>query len=141
SQPTVTLNANHTTSNAGPDQTSAATFGLTTVTLAANTPTVGTGAWTVVSGAGGSFGTASSPTSTFSGTAGTTYTLRWTISNSPCTNSSDDVNVTFNTSTAVSISANYCMGGGGVALTCSPASSSYLWSDAVTTRIDTVDLA
>jgi hypothetical protein len=48
----------------------------------------------VVSGTGGSFGDASSPSSPFSGTAGTTYTLRWTISNSPCTASTDDVVIT-----------------------------------------------
>jgi len=81
--------------NAGPDQTSAATCGLTSVTLAANDPSPHTGAWSVVSGTGGSFGTASSPTSTFNGTAGNTYTLRWTITNAPCT-STDDVVVTFN---------------------------------------------
>ena len=77
----VTFNRNPTGANAGPDQTGASTCGLTTVVLAGNTPAIGTGAWTVVSGAGGSFGTATSPSSSFSGTAGTTYTLRWTISN------------------------------------------------------------
>ncbi|RDB04270.1 choice-of-anchor Q domain-containing protein, partial [Runella aurantiaca] len=92
----VTFNRSPTTANAGSDQTGAATCGLTQVTLAANTPTVGTGAWSVVNGTGGSFGNASSPTSTFTGTAGSTYTLRWTISNSPCTASTDDVVITFN---------------------------------------------
>ena len=93
---TITFNRNPTTANAGPDQTGAATCGLTTVTLVANAPTVGTGAWSIVSGTGGSFANASSPTSTFSGTAGSTYTLRWTISNSPCVASTDDVTITFN---------------------------------------------
>ena len=92
----VIVTALPTTSNAGPDQTGSSTCGLTTVTLAANTPTIGTGAWSVVSGSGGTFSTASSPVSTFSGTIGTTYTLRWTISNSPCTASTDDVVITFN---------------------------------------------
>ncbi|HAQ18082.1 MAG TPA: hypothetical protein DCR40_02485 [Prolixibacteraceae bacterium] len=92
----ITFNINPTTATAGPDQTGAATCGLTTVTLAANAPTVGTGAWSIVSGAGGSFGDAASPTSTFSGTAGITYTLRWTITNSPCTASTDDVVIKFN---------------------------------------------
>ena len=92
----ITFNQNPTTAAAGPDQTSSATCGLTTVTLAANTPTVGTGAWTITNGAGGSFADATSPTSTFSGTAGNSYTLRWTISNAPCTASTDEVNVTFN---------------------------------------------
>jgi hypothetical protein len=92
----ITFNQNPTTANAGADQTGSATCGLTSVTLAANTPTVGTGSWSVVSGSGGSFGDASSPTSTFSGTSGVTYTLRWTISNTPCTASTDDMVVTFN---------------------------------------------
>src|SRR5207244_4444963 len=69
--------------------------GVTSTTLAANTPVVGTGAWSMVSGAGGSFGNGSSPTSSFSGVAGTSYTLRWTISNPPCTASTDDVVITF----------------------------------------------
>jgi predicted outer membrane repeat protein len=94
----ITFNQSPTTANAGPDQTGVATCGLTQVTLAANTATVGTGAWSVVNGTGGSFGNASSPTSTFTGTAGSTYTLRWTISNSPCTASADDVVITFNRS-------------------------------------------
>ncbi|MCF8342386.1 MAG: InlB B-repeat-containing protein, partial [Chitinophagaceae bacterium] len=92
----ITFNRNPTTATAGVDQTGAATCGLTTVTLAGNTPTVGTGAWSIVSGTGGTITTASSPISTFTGTAGSTYTLRWTISNSPCTASTDDVVITFN---------------------------------------------
>jgi hypothetical protein len=92
----ITFNRNPTTANAGPDQTSSATCGLTTVTLAGNAPSVGTGAWSIISGAGGTVTTPTSATSTFSGTAGTTYTLRWTISNSPCTASTDDVVITFN---------------------------------------------
>ncbi|MBP6238125.1 MAG: right-handed parallel beta-helix repeat-containing protein, partial [Saprospiraceae bacterium] len=92
----ITFNRNPTTANAGPDQTSATTCGASQVTLAANSPSIGMGMWSVVSGTGGSFSNASSQTSTFSGTAGSTYTLRWTISNSPCTASTDDVVVTFN---------------------------------------------
>ncbi|MFV8348038.1 hypothetical protein ACNQGX_18270, partial [Flavobacterium sp. ZB4P13] len=99
----VTFNQNPTASNAGADQTGAGTCGLTTVTLAGNAPAVGTGAWTITSGAGGTVTTPTSATSTFTGTAGTAYTLRWTISNAPCTASSDDVNVTFNRNPTVSI--------------------------------------
>jgi hypothetical protein len=102
----ITFNGNPTTSAAGPDQTGASTCGLTSVTLAANTPTVGTGAWSIISGAGGTVTTPSSPTSTFSGTAGTAYTLRWTISNSPCTASADDVNITFNQNPTASTSGS-----------------------------------
>ncbi|MDP3913344.1 MAG: HYR domain-containing protein [Bacteroidota bacterium] len=93
---TVTFNQVPTIANAGSDQTGASTCGLTTVTMAANSPTVGTGAWSVVTGVGGSFANAAIPNTTFTGTAGTAYTLRWTISNAPCTASNDDVLVTFN---------------------------------------------
>ena len=92
----IKFNQNPTTSNAGADQTGVATCGLTTVTLGGNAPAVGTGRWTVVSGAGGSFALDTNPTTTFTGTAGTTYTLRWTISNAPCTASTDDVDIKFN---------------------------------------------
>ena len=80
----VTFNQNPTTANAGPDQTGAATCGLTTVTFAANTPAVGTGLWSIVSGAGGSLLRQPVRIVSFTGTAGTSYTLRWTISNAPC---------------------------------------------------------
>ncbi|MBK9673634.1 MAG: hypothetical protein IPO70_15730, partial [Bacteroidetes bacterium] len=51
-----------------------------------NTPTVGTGAWSIVSGAGGSFGIEIlDPSTTFTGTLETTYVICWTISNAPCT--------------------------------------------------------
>ncbi|WP_164490030.1 choice-of-anchor D domain-containing protein [Runella sp. SP2] len=89
----VTFTQTPTVSNAGPDQTPAC--GTTQVTLAANAPTVGTGVWSVVSGTGGTFGNANSATSTFTGVAGNSYVLRWTISNGQCTASTDDVDVTF----------------------------------------------
>lgn len=92
----VTFNRNPTPANAGPDRTDLSTCGLTSVILAANTPAIGTGTWSIISGSGGTITTPSSPTSNFSGTAGTTYTLRWTITNSPCTQSTDDVVITFN---------------------------------------------
>lgn len=92
----LTNRANPTTADAGTDRTDNTTCGLTTIALAANTPTSGTGAWSIISGTGGTITTPSSPTSNFSGTAGNTYTLRWTISNSPCVASTDDVVITFN---------------------------------------------
>ena len=66
-------------------------------TLAANAPTTGTGTWTIVSGAGGSFVNANSPTTVFNGVSGTTYVLRWTISNGVCTSTNDNVKIIFNT--------------------------------------------
>jgi hypothetical protein len=92
----VTFNEIPSTSDAGPDQTGASTCGLTTVSLAGNSPKKGTGAWTIESGTGGSLSDASSRTSDFSGDAGSTYTLRWTITNSPCQASYDEVTIKFN---------------------------------------------
>ena len=100
----IAFNQTPTVSNAGPDQTGIVMCGLTTATLAANTPVIGTGSWSIISGAGGTITTPASPTSTFTGTAGTSYVLRWTISNSPCTASTDDVNITFNQNPTVNIS-------------------------------------
>jgi len=84
-----------TTAYASSDQTF--TDGTVSATLAANTPEAnhGTGLWTVVSGDGGSFADATNPTTTFSGSACTAYTLQWIISTS-CSSSSDDVNIEFN---------------------------------------------
>jgi hypothetical protein len=96
----ITLDQNPTTADAGIDQ---APCGPTT--LAANTPVVGTGIWSIVSGAGGLFSNTASPTSTFSGTAGTTYQLRWTISNGTCTPSTDDVQIQFDVNTPTTSAA------------------------------------
>ncbi|HOU96140.1 MAG TPA: HYR domain-containing protein, partial [Bacteroidales bacterium] len=87
----VTTYAEPTTAMAGIDQ---AVCGITTATLAGNTPSVGTGLWSIVSGSGGTIITPSSPTSQFIGLNGNVYTLRWTISNSSC-QSSDDVIINF----------------------------------------------
>src|SRR5690606_38573690 len=72
---TITFDEAPRLADAGADQQVCAT----TVTLAANVPLSGTGSWSVVSGAGGTFASASGPTTTFSGVAGTTYVLAWTI--------------------------------------------------------------
>ncbi|MFN8211134.1 MAG: hypothetical protein U0T33_09240, partial [Bacteroidales bacterium] len=87
----ITVSATPTTSNAGPDQ---AQCGITTATLAANTPVVGTGLWSIVAGAGGNIITPTSPSSQFIGLNGVVYTLRWTITNGSCT-STDDVVINF----------------------------------------------
>lgn len=61
-------------------------------TLAANAPTVGTGIWTLVSGSGQIL-EPTSPTSGVNGLSTGTNTFRWTISNAPCANSSDEVSI------------------------------------------------
>ena len=69
--------------------------GLTSTALGGNTPAIGTGAWSIVSGGTGTFSDAASPSSTFTATASGVYVLRWTISNTPCTPSTADITVTF----------------------------------------------
>ena len=85
----IIVKALPTTANAGSDQSLSCDF--TTTTLAGNTPTSGTGLWTVVSGTA----TITSPVSPTSGVTGLASsgmaTLRWTIRNAPCDSSSDDV--------------------------------------------------
>jgi len=107
---TITVSAPPTTSAAGPDQTTGSC--VTTATLAANTPTSGTGTWTIISGPG-TVTTPGSPTSTVTGlSAGVSTTLRWTISNAPCTASTDDVIITGGAC------SNNDLCSGGIAVTC-----------------------
>ncbi len=81
--------------NAGPDQLNVS--GYATITLAANTPSNGTGVWSILSGQGGNITNTSNPTSTFTGQPSTTYILQWTVSNS-CGTSSDSVTISFSAS-------------------------------------------
>ncbi|MBD0257362.1 MAG: Ig-like domain repeat protein, partial [Cytophagales bacterium] len=102
-----------TTAAAGNDQT----VNGTSTTLTGNTPSVGTGAWSIVgaTGAGntasGNIADASNPQSGFSGLPGTTYSLRWTISNGICAASTDEVSIRFNqistTTTLANATATY----------------------------------
>jgi hypothetical protein len=81
-----------TVANAGPDQ--ALSCNLTTATLAGNSPVTGTGMWSVISGTA-TISNPTSPTSGVTGLAGAgSAILRWTISNSPCTPSFDDIMIT-----------------------------------------------
>lgn len=83
------------TAAAGGDQS---TCVVDAVTLAATSPAIGTGAWSVVSGPSTSnaqFSNTASPSSTFlAAGGGGAYTLRWTVSNAPCTATTDDVLIT-----------------------------------------------
>lgn len=88
---TVTVYEVPTTANAGINQS---LCGLSTTTLSGNNPGVFSGLWTVVSGTGGSFDNSTQYNTVFSGVLGVSYTLRWTISNGPCT-SSDEVVISF----------------------------------------------
>jgi hypothetical protein len=78
---TVTTYTVPTTSAAGSDQS---ICGGTSATLAGNVPGVGSGLWTIVGGTGGTVVQPTVNNSLFNGTNGTTYTLRWTVSNGTC---------------------------------------------------------
>src|SRR5690606_38155348 len=54
----------------------------------------GTGAWSIISGAGGIIADPTNPLSGFDGVAPETYVLRWTITNGLCV-STDDVTIRF----------------------------------------------
>ncbi len=81
----ITIDLLPTPSNAGTDKT---ICNSTSATLAGNTPVVGTGLWTVVSGTA-VITTPTSPTSGVTGLiAGDTVVLKWTITRGLCSNSS-----------------------------------------------------
>ena len=82
--------------NAGPDSLN---ITGTSITLQANQPVNGSGQWSVISGNGGTFTNDTLATTVFSGQAGSTYTLEWTISNL-CGISKDTVLIGFTTSQA-----------------------------------------
>jgi hypothetical protein len=89
--------------NAGADIHTAC--GVTTATLSGNTPVTGTGTWSLISGTA-SITNTTSPVSGVTGLlAGGTATLRWTISNGPCTASTDDVLIISPCCTSPSITA------------------------------------
>lgn len=93
----VTVSQPPTTATVGGTQTICALG--TTAGLGGNIPSVGTGAWSIVSGGTGTFNpNASTPNATFTNTGGTgPVILRWTISSGSCTASSADVTVNLTT--------------------------------------------
>ena len=112
-----------TTAAAGTDQVLTC---ATTTTLAGNTPTVGTGLWSLVSGTA-TITTPSSPTSGITGLViGASATLRWTISNESCGSNFDDVIITSNMGAGC---LSYCTPN---ALTCSWSSSGTTYYSLIT---------
>ena len=90
----ITITVNGLTANAGSNQKIS---GSTTANISGN----GSGTWSIVGvgdGSGlfaGATTTSTNPTTTFTGTAGQEYTLRWTVTNAGCPSSSADVTITF----------------------------------------------
>jgi uncharacterized protein (TIGR02145 family) len=78
--------------NAGPDQYFL--DGRTAFILGANTPNVGTGTWSILSGVNGVISNVNDPQAVLSGQICQTYMLRWTVE-TPCGTRSDDVVITF----------------------------------------------
>jgi K319-like protein/PKD domain-containing protein/type IX secretion system substrate protein len=109
----INITAQPSTANAGPDISQCSVIATTVITLAANTPTSGTGAWTIVSGPFGTaptFSNATSPTSTITGLSNGIYVLRWTVSTGPaCSDSTDDMTLTISRTADASTTVNaYC---------------------------------
>jgi PKD repeat protein len=91
---TITVDPQPTAPNAGPDQS---ICNQTTYSLQGNTPTVGTGRWTVVpANPAITFNDDTSPTTIVNGLqAGSSYVFRWTITNTAsCSPKTDDVTIT-----------------------------------------------
>jgi gliding motility-associated-like protein len=85
---TLTVDPNPTTANAGIDQTICSPSSV----FAGNTPTIGTGAWTLISGTG-VITNAASPSSPVNGLSAGANIFRWTITNGSCPSSSDQVTI------------------------------------------------
>ncbi len=116
----ITRSAAPTVAAAGANQNLAC---VTTATLAGNTPTIGTGVWSVVSGTA-TISSTSSPNSGITGLVPPgSVTLRWTISNSPCTASTSDVIIT--TAPCCSAVLSLCSWNGSTSFTDSRDSKAY----------------
>ncbi|MGC1240227.1 MAG: hypothetical protein WA874_01505, partial [Chryseosolibacter sp.] len=125
----IKLDRAPTTANAGADQTNLC--GLTTTTLAGNAPTTGTGTWTIISGAGGSFADDNDEVTLFNGVAGNTYVLRWTINNGLCTDSYDEVTIRFDQAPSAAVAGSdivQCNAGTFTMAATNPAIGAGTWS-------------
>ncbi len=109
----ITIHQPPTTATVGGTQTICALG--TTAGLGGNTPSSGAGTWSVVSGGTGTFNNIHTGNTTFANTGGAgPITLRWTISNPPCADSTADVTVNINAAPVISgVTANQtvCVGG------------------------------
>jgi hypothetical protein len=90
---TITVIAQPTTATVGSTQNICGV--LTSNALGGNTPAVGTGQWSIVSGGTGTFSNNASGNSAFTANAYGSYVLRWTISNGVCAPSTADIIVNF----------------------------------------------
>lgn len=101
---TITIYPGPTPATAGPDQSLCL---ATSTTLAANTPTTGTGLWTYLNGpAGYTITDPNSPATTVTGLVPGVYVFRWTTSFSNCTPSTDDVQISIFENPSVAVAGN-----------------------------------
>lgn len=96
----IVVSGTPTTANAGSDQTLCVSGG----TLNGNTPTIGIGTWTLISGSG-IIASPNAPNSAVSGLGAGPNVFRWTISNPPCPDSFDDVTIVGDASPSLSLSS------------------------------------
>lgn len=99
----LTVYQNPSAANAGTDQNSCNNAG----SIAANTPAIGTGIWSVISG-GGTIVDLNDPTTGINNLSNGNNTLRWTISNGTCTSSYDEITIYVGTATTATISQTSC---------------------------------
>ncbi|MBL7909519.1 MAG: T9SS type A sorting domain-containing protein [Bacteroidia bacterium] len=128
---TIVSDALPSTSAAGPSQTTC----VTSATLSGNTPAVGTGVWTLVSGSG-AITSPGSPVSGVTALGGGTNVFQWTISNGVCLPSTSTVAITNSSTlvvTATTASSVIC-DGTPVNLTAGGANT-YSWSTGATTSV------
>ncbi|SFC75501.1 DUF7507 domain-containing protein [Flavobacterium phragmitis] len=101
----VTTNASQgATADAGPDQCLAA--GTTSMTLAANDPSPGTGLWIQTSGTAAAITNPAQYNTTVTGLTDGNYQFQWTVSSVGCTDAQDSVAITIAPSITVAQAGN-----------------------------------
>ena len=105
---TISVSGNPTAAAAGDDISQCDN---STYTLAANSPSTGTGVWSLISGSVTIVSSSSNTSSVTGLSAGSSATLRWTTSNGVCASSNDDVVLTNYTLPTASVnSSTVCTG-------------------------------
>lgn len=99
----LTVYQNPSAANAGSNQN----ICNNAASINANTPTTGTGMWSVING-GGTIVDVNDPTTGVNNLSAGNNILRWTISNGTCANSFDEVSIFVGTPTSASINETSC---------------------------------
>ena len=102
----IEFDANPTIAAAGPDQI---LCGVGSFNMAANSPAIGIGSWSLQSGTATIATPGSISTAVTGVPSGTSATLRWTISNGVCADSFDEIIVTNSMPATVSVPADFAI--------------------------------